>query len=120
MDVLHHLNNASLMRYYEEARIRFMHDLADRLGGGFRGLVAAVNVDYLHVAEHPDPLLGAVAVGAMGRSSLRLLQAMFQADRCVGVADVTLVRMAHGRQHVEALPDAWRSTLDSYRLKTSR
>jgi acyl-CoA thioester hydrolase len=118
MDALHHLNNAALTRYYEEARIRFMNHITSGAGEHFRGLVAAVYIDYLRPALYPQPLHGAVAVGDIGRSSLRVLQAMFQEGECVGVADVTLVRMGPGRTAVEALPESWRARLTDYLIKT--
>jgi acyl-CoA thioester hydrolase len=120
MDVLHHLNNASLTRYYEEARIRFMNHVATAVGDDhFRGLVGAVYVDYLRPALYPEPLTAAVALGAVGRSSVRLLQAMFQGGDCVGVADVTLVHMGPGRNGVHPVPDSWRATLDDFAIRTA-
>lgn len=118
MDALHHLNNAALTRYYEEARIRFTTHTAGATGEHFRGLVGAVYIDYLRPALYPAPLLAGVAVGAIGRSSLRLLQAMFQGDHCVGVADVTLVWMGPGRKAVEPVPDPWRAVLDGYAIRS--
>ncbi len=118
MDALHHLNNASLTRYYEEARIRFTTHLAGDTGEHFRGLVGAVYIDYLRPALYPAPLLAGVAIGAIGRSSLRVLQALFQDDDCVGVADVTLVWMGPGRKAVEPVPDAWRARLSDYSIRT--
>jgi acyl-CoA thioester hydrolase len=114
MDALHHLNNAALTRYYEEARIRFMQHVSGAAAEHFRGLVGAVYVDYLRPALYPEPITAAVGVGTVGRSSLRLLQALFQGDGCVGVADVTLVHMGAGRQDVEPIPDEWRAILGDY------
>jgi acyl-CoA thioester hydrolase len=119
MDALRHLNNASLTRYYEEARIRFMAHLAGRADDHLRGLVGAVYVDYLRPALYPEPLTVAVAVGGVGRSSLRILQALFQGGHCVGVADVTVVHMDHGRNEVRPIPDHWRAILDDVAIRTT-
>jgi acyl-CoA thioester hydrolase len=109
MDFQRHLNNVMLARYYEEARIRFLAAVAEAAGEPFRGVVAAVRLDYLRDVQYPAPVQVAAGVVEVGRTSVRLLQAMFQDDACTGVADVTLVR--RGAAGVEPLPDSWRAAL---------
>jgi acyl-CoA thioester hydrolase len=109
MDSQRHLNNVMLGRYYEESRIRFIHEVSDGAPERFSGMVGAVYVDYLREARHPEPLVGAVGVGAVGRSSVRLLQALFQHGACVGVADVTLVVIDPETRAAAPVPEDWRA-----------
>lgn len=109
MDPQHHLNNVMIGRYYEEARIRFLATVADAAGEPFRGVVAAVRVDYLRDVQYPSPVQVAAGIAEVGRTSVRLLQAMVQDGVCVGLADVTLVRRAAGRP--ERLPEPWCAAL---------
>lgn len=109
MDPQRHLNNVMVGRYYEEARIRFLGEVAERAGEPFRGVVAAVAVDYLTDVTYPEPVDVAVGVVSTGRTSVRVLQAMFQRGTCVGLADVTVVR--RGADGVEPLPEPWRQAL---------
>lgn len=117
MDSQRHLNNVMIGRYYEESRIRFMHEVAQGAPASFRGMVGAVHVDYLREAHHPAPLLTAVGVGAVGRSSVRLLQALFQEGACVGVADVTLVVIDPETRAAAPVPDAWRALFEARRVR---
>ncbi len=114
MDSQRHLNNVMVGRYYEESRIRFMHELAQGQDRGFHGMVGAVYVDYLREARHPEPLVAAVGVGAVGRSSVRLLQALFQQGECVGVADVTLVVIDADTRRASPVPDRWRGVFGAH------
>lgn len=108
MDALHHLNNSALARYYEEARVRFLALAQADLPDPPRVMVGSLRIDYLRQAHHPAPMVAAVGVAAVGGSSIRLLQALFQDGACVGLADVTLVRTNADRGAAERVPDPWR------------
>lgn len=115
MDFQRHLNNVSLARYYEEARIRWLARVSEPVGEPFGGVVASARFDYLADVRYPAPVDVAVGVAEVGRSSVRVLQAMFQAEACVGLADVTLVRRPPGGP--EPLPEQWREHLSPYLLR---
>lgn len=120
MDQLRHLNNVAAARFHEEARVRFM-DAARSAAGldHLGGVVGAVYVDYLAEAHWPAPLVARVGVAEVRRSATRLLQALFQSDRCVGLADVTLVHVGRDRAGVSPVPDDWRAVLEGLLVDTS-
>ena len=117
MDALHHLNNSSLARYYEEARIRFLAVAQEELAEPPRVMVGSLRIDYLRQAHHPAPIVAALGVAGVGGASIRLLQALFQHDECVGLADVTLVRTSADRGTAERVPDAWRERFEALAMR---
>lgn len=118
MDSLRHLNNVALNRFYEEGRLRFMGRLREQAGVSLRGVVVAVHVDYLHEGRYPVPLQVGVGVAEVGRSTLRFAQALFQEQRCIGVASATMVCLGDGSSGPQPVPEPWHPVLDRVRVRT--
>lgn len=117
MDINRHLNNVSITRFFEEARIRFNWQLfeGDAPDARPRYLVAHVAVDYLAEGSYPDPLLLTYAVGNIGTSSFRCLMGMFQNGICIALSDTVLV---HRGEHGPApLTPELRERLERWPLK---
>lgn len=116
MDALRHLNNVALAGIHEEARLRFTatfrHTPAGE--GGQRPVLAEVTVRYLAEGRYPGTLTAGVGTLHIGRSSYRVGQALFQAGRCIGLADTIVVWTADGRP--APLPDHFRAALDAARI----
>lgn len=121
MDVWRHLNNVAAVRFYEEGRIRFMDHVrranADYAAQRFRLMVAHTAVDYLAEGQYPHPITVRVGVVSLGNSSYRVGQALFQQERCIGLADVVLTHVGDGG--AAPLPAIVRSALERYRLTTA-
>ena len=118
MDVWRHLNNVSAARFYEEGRIRFMNHMrqahADYGAQRFRLMVAHTAIDYLAEGQYPHPITVGVGVVSLGNSSYRVGEALFQQERCIGLADVVLTHI--GEAGTAPLPAIMRSTLERYLL----
>jgi acyl-CoA thioester hydrolase len=114
LDLLGHINNVSMAGLFEEGRGRFnrslnLHHGGDGVRGGIRWLIAAVSINYLAEAHHPDDVLVASGIGHVGTRSWTIISAAFQQGQCVATCDTTLVYTnADGPQPV---PDAMRATL---------
>lgn len=117
MDVWHHLNNVSAMRFYEEGRIRFMAELRRREAGWdrYRLMVAHASVDYLGEGRYPHAISVGVGIASLGTKSFRFAQALFQQDRCIGLAEVVLTHI--GDDGPSPLPDPMRATLSKYLIE---
>lgn len=112
MDAMGHLNNVSIGRFYEEARVIFNQSAVDVLRTGeARLLVAEVCIQYLHEGYYPDELLVCTGITKIGRSSFVYGQAMFQKGRCIGTAQATQV--FSGPQGSVAIPAAFRELLEA-------
>ena len=120
MDALRHLNNVAIARLYEDGRVRFTDASGVRealdLNHGF--LVAEVSISYLAEGVYPDPLTVGCGVGRIGTSSFTIAQALFQRDRCIGVADTTLVHVQRG-QGPRPLPERIHARLLTHQLQTA-
>ena len=118
MDVWRHLNNVAAVRFYEEGRIRFMDHLrranAEYAAQRFRLMVAHTAVDYLAEGHYPHTITVRVGIVSLGNSSYRVGQALFQQDRCIGLADVVLTHI--GEKGAAPLPPIMRATLERYLL----
>jgi acyl-CoA thioester hydrolase len=118
MDVWRHLNNVAAVRLYEEGRIRFMAHLRDAnpdfAAQHFRLMVAHAAVDYLAEGQYPHPIAVGVGVASIGNRSYRVGHALFQQDRCIGLADVVLTHIADAG--AAPLPPVMRATLERYLL----
>ncbi len=115
LDPLGHLNNVAIAQFYEEARVSFGRMLIERCGGGLHRMVlAALSVHYLMEARYPEPVEVGTGVARVGRSSYTVAHALYQDDKCVGLADSTMVHAPV--TGVAPLPDPVLTVLDDLRL----
>lgn len=114
MDIWHHLNNVAAVRFYEEGRIRFMAELRRRETGWerYRMMVAHASVDYLAEGRYPHPITIGVGIVSLGSKSFRFGEALFQEERCIGLAEVVLTHI--GDSGPSPLPAPMRATLEKY------
>lgn len=120
VDSFRHINNGAIGRYVEEGRA----DLMMRVFGvsallapenGQQLLLASVNIDFLHQTHYPGNVEVGSALGRAGTSSMVIVQAVFQNDACVVLAESIMVKAVDGRS--APLSDAERSALESYRFE---
>ena len=101
MDVLGHINNVSLCRYYESARTRFHFDI---FGEDFfrktdiaKGLLIDVHVRFLAETHFPKPVVVATGIKKIGNSSLTIAHGLFQDQRFSGYCEATMVMADQGK-----------------------
>ena len=119
LDPLRHLNNAALVRIYEDARVRFLDGSGVREAWEphCRFVVAEMAIQYLAEGGYPDPLSVGSGVLRIGRSSFTLAQGLFQNGRCIGVGDTTMVYVDTVAEAPRALPEAARARLDTTAMR---
>lgn len=88
-----HVNNGALNGFFEEGRVAFRRDsLAARCEDVLKGFVVAhFAVDYLAPLGYPSTVEVGTAVTHIGRSSFRLVQAIFEGTQCIAAAKVVAV-----------------------------
>jgi acyl-CoA thioester hydrolase len=92
LDLLGHINNVSMAGLFEEGRGRFNRSLELHHGHkGIRWLIAAVSLNYLAEAHHPNDVVVASGIGHIGARSWTILSGAFQNGICVATCDTTLV-----------------------------
>lgn len=116
VDPQQHLNNARLVEFYQEARLSFYHRL--RVEHGYqrdarsRILVAHLSVDYIGQVDYPGTVVMRMGVTHIGRSSHTTLSALFNGDRCAGLAKAVLVYSID--DVAVPMPDPLRELLNRY------
>ncbi|GAA4403004.1 acyl-CoA thioesterase [Tsukamurella soli] len=114
MDVNAHVNNVVLMRYLEEARIRFMIDLFGVHTGPDAILVAHQEMDYIKPLLYSvEPLRMSVWITRLGRSGFDIGYEIWDesGDLCA-LAEVTLVTIHAETQRPCRIPEDMRAALD--------
>ncbi len=112
-DSLGHINNVVFARFFESGRIAFMNDLG--VGGGELDaddfVIAHLSIDFLAEMHYPGEVRTGVRVLRIGRSSVRLAEAIFVDGTCYGSGDAVLVRVGRKSGHAEPLPEALKARL---------
>jgi len=101
MDIVRHLNNIAIARFYESARVRtnlivFGDDFLTR-EDATQMLLAEVHIRYLAEGHFPDPVMVGNGISHVGNSSFRMHQALFQHGACIGLCDAVMVVVQDGR-----------------------
>jgi acyl-CoA thioester hydrolase len=116
-DALGHINNISIARYFEQARVMIMEAIAPEHGSPLfeRAVLARVEIDYLSEVFYPHEVVIATGILRVGTSSLTVGSALFQQGRCVALADSIDVSTALGGGPRPITDDA-RAVLDKFLL----
>jgi acyl-CoA thioester hydrolase len=112
LDALNHVNNASFLTYFEEARLRWFATLPEPWSAGdYSPVLAAVQINYRRQLGWPRNVLVELSCERIGNTSLTLAHRLFDAeDRGCIFADGNSVLVWVDPQSGKpvALPDAIR------------
>lgn len=114
-----HLNNVSLVAYYQDGLARFMLDCFPELIGdpGWGVRLARCDVSYDGQTFYPDPIEVATGIADVGDNWVRVAQALFQRGQSVGQSDSILVIVGRQGQSLE-LSLGQRTRLEARRLRS--
>jgi acyl-CoA thioester hydrolase len=115
-DRLGHVNNAVFSTFFETGRVELLHDPAAPLHGpGCGFVIARVAIDYVAEILWPGKVDIATRVASVGRSSVRLDQALFQDGRHVASAESVIVHVDLAARRSSPLPPASVAALEACR-----
>jgi acyl-CoA thioester hydrolase len=115
-DKLGHVNNAAFSTFFETGRVELLHDPRAPLNAAGCGFVIArVAIDFAAEILWPGEVEIGTRVAAIGRSSIRLEQALFQDGRHVASAESVIVHIDLGDRKSRPLPPEAVAALDAYR-----
>jgi acyl-CoA thioester hydrolase len=109
-----HVNNAVFATFFETGRVEFLYDPASPLhapDGAF--VIARVAIDFVDEIRWPGKVDIGSRVAAIGRSSIRLEQALFQDGRHVASAESVIVHVDTGDRKSRPLPEASVAALEA-------
>ena len=90
IDAFHHVNNATFLTYFEDARRVFFERWAINLKE--RSLiVASIKIDYFNQLEHPSSLKVGQKIIRIGNKSFDVLSVLFCQNKAVCMAITTIV-----------------------------
>jgi acyl-CoA thioester hydrolase len=111
-----HVNNAVFATLFETGRVELLYDSAGPLhapGGAF--VIARLAIDFAGEILWPGTVDIATRVASIGRSSIKLEQALFQDGRHVASAESTIVHVDQGDRKSRPLQPSAIAALDACR-----
>ncbi|MEJ5207822.1 thioesterase family protein [Denitratimonas sp. CY0512] len=112
LDAFNHVNNANYLRYLEEARVQWLHTLADDWGEVTAApVMAAVQLNYRMPISWPGDVIVTQSIARVGSTSLTIANRIESADGSVLHADgeVVLVWIDRASGQPVPLPDVLRA-----------
>lgn len=111
-----HVNNAVFSTLFETGRVELLYDPAGPLhapDGAF--VIARLVIDFSDEIRWPGSVDVATRVASLGRSSIRLEQALFQDGRHVASAESVIVHVDQGDRRSRPLPPSSVAALEACR-----
>ncbi|ORE98138.1 thioesterase family protein [Aurantimonas sp. 22II-16-19i] len=106
-----HVNNAVYSTFFETGRVEMLHagDVPPPEGKAF--VIARVTIDFRREVNWPGEVEIGTGVAAIGNSSIRLRQALFQNGRICASAESVIVLMDETTRRSTPLPEGMRAKL---------
>ncbi len=106
LDKMGHVNNAVFATFFETGRASFMIDPQRTLAPkGASFVLARLVIDFRAEVCWPGHVDIGSRIEAVGRSSVRLAQALFQGETCAATAETTVVLIDLATRRPTPLPD---------------
>ena len=118
LDPQGHVNQAMFMTYFESGRVAMFRDRD--LGIGVPGLtyvMARMEVDYVKELHWPGSVEIGTGVAEFGRSSFKVMQAIFRDGVCCATGLATLVCLDITTRKSTRLPDIAVARLSQWKLQ---
>lgn len=107
-----HVNNAVFATFMETGRVELIYNPDDPLlEDGFSFVLAKLDIDYLAEVLWPGTVEIGTRVVKVGRSSVTMQQAVFQAGRLCASAETVVVHFDQATRKSHAFSEAQRETL---------
>jgi len=114
LDFHEHVNNAAFTALLAAARYDYLGEvLRPRLPAGDKLVIGKLEVTFLNEMLYGSPVFTGTRVLSMGRTSLRMEQAMYQGDVCAAWAFSVWVRISGETGKPEPWPEGVSSLLIS-------
>ena len=120
IDKLGHVNNATILSYFETARVAYLNDVIGRENDWFgRGLILAHSeIDYLQPVYHDDKIIAHTRTMKIGSKSFTVENVLMRMDgkREVLCAYATgvLVCMNYNEKQTVEIAEEWKDKLRSF------
>jgi acyl-CoA thioester hydrolase len=110
-----HVNNAVFTTFLETGRVEILFKLIRPLAGPDSSfMIVHLELDLLAEVNWPGTVEIGSRVAAIGTSSVRLQQGLFQNDACVGTAETVMVLIDETARKSKPFPPAARARLEEF------
>lgn len=110
-----HVNNAIFATLLETGRVELLYDPASPLAeAGSAFVIARLAIDFRSEIVWPGEIVIGTRVASLGRSSIRLEQAVFQNGICAATAETVIVLMDETTRRSSPLPAIARERLAAF------
>ncbi|NDW04256.1 acyl-CoA thioesterase [Jiella pacifica] len=117
-DRLGHVNNAVFSTFFETGRVELLHVGEAPPPPGTAFVLARIAIDYRREVNWPGEVVIGTGVEKIGRSSIRLRQALFYNERLCAIAETVIVLMDEASRRSTPLPDEMRERLSALVIGT--
>jgi len=112
-----HINNAVFSSLLEAGRVAIIYDPARPLAeSGCAFVIARLEIDFRAELNWPGSVSVGTAVAKLRRSSVELVQAIFQDDRCAATSRSVIVQMNEESRRSHILGETARSVFSQFLL----
>ncbi|MBK7896272.1 MAG: acyl-CoA thioesterase [Anaerolineaceae bacterium] len=112
-----HVNNAVFATFLETGRVEFLYNPESPLAAeGAAFVIVNLNLNLLAEINWPGRVEIGTAVTKVGRSSVSLVQGLFQDGRIVATAETVIVQMNEQTRKSHPLSDTARAFLTQHQL----
>jgi acyl-CoA thioester hydrolase len=110
-----HVNNAVFATFLETGRVEILYDRGHPLADpGSAFVIARLVLDFRSELKWPGEVTIGTRVAAIGRSSVKLEQAIFQNGKCVATAETAIVQMDETTRRSRSLSQLARDRLSAF------
>lgn len=116
-----HVNNAVFATFLESGRVEILYDAGDPLADpGCAFVIAQLVLNFRAEVKWPGSVEIGTRVASVGRSSVRMEQALFQDGRCVATAETAIVQMDEATRRSSPLSAGAVARLSALKPVTSK
>jgi acyl-CoA thioester hydrolase len=117
-DAFGHVNNVIFFRWFETARVEYLHraGLGHLMSGnGLGPILASIKCDYRRQLNHPDTILVSASITGLGRTSMKMAHLVYSQSQGAIVAqgDSTIVCFDYATQSPTPIPAEIRAKIET-------
>lgn len=113
-----HVNNSVFAVFIETGRVELLYDPeAPMAEDGAEFVIARLSVDFRAEVQWPGTIETGTGVERIGRSSVTLVQSLFQGDVCVATAETVIVQLDSATRKSRPFSDVTRARLEAMLVK---
>ena len=117
MDAIGHINNETILSYFEDVRVRYLSSLSIDINNQSESnsvILASMKIDYYHQVNYPDIFDVGCRIIRVGTKSFDLLSSIFQknSDKTLVSGLFTIVCFDYVEQKTIVVPDIIKNQLN--------